>query len=72
VDYANRVKADNEAAYNRQIELAQKAGKPIIATDKANLDKALSEAMAEAIAQAEAEAQKKAEAKDSKKAPVTA
>ena len=78
IDYSLQVQAKDKARYQAQIDLARKAGKPIIARDRASLDKAMAQAINEAItkAEAEAEAEVKAEAeaevKDKRRVPVTA
>ena len=66
--YTEQVIAKDKAGYKAQVELARKAGEPIVARDRANLDKAIAKAMEEAVAKAEAEAK----AKDKAKVPVTA
>ena len=53
VSYAEQVQSKDKAGYKAQIELARRAGQPIIARDKANLDKAMAQAMEKAIAEAE-------------------
>ena len=53
--YANQVITDKEKGYKKEVELAGKAGAPIIAKDRENLDRAIAEAMEKAIAEAEAE-----------------
>jgi hypothetical protein len=57
--YANGVITDNPDGYKAQIELAREAGEPIIAKDRANLDKAIANAMVEAVAEAEVKAKAK-------------
>jgi len=57
VSHTEKVQVSNKAAYQRQVEMAIKAGKPIIARDRENLDNAMAKAMAQAIAEAEAEAE---------------
>jgi hypothetical protein len=54
VGYAEQVQSKDKAGYKAQLDQARKAGQPIIARDKANLDKAMAEAMERAIAEAEA------------------
>jgi hypothetical protein len=66
--YANGVIADNPDGYKAQVEMAREAGEPIIAKDRANLDKA----MAEAVAQGVAEAEHKAKAKANRRVAVPA
>ena len=63
VAYTGGVIADNPEGYKAQIELAREAGEPITAKDRANLDKAIANAMAEAVCQAEAKAKGKGRAK---------
>jgi hypothetical protein len=63
VAYASGVITENPEGYKAQIELAREAGEPIIAKDRANLDKAIANAMAEAVCQAEAKAKGKGRAK---------
>ena len=70
--YTEQVIAKNKAGYKAQVEMAHKAGEPIITRDRANLDKALAELMAEQVAKAEAEAEAKAREGDKEKVPVTA
>ena len=57
--YANGVITDNPDGYKAQIEMAREAGEPIIAKDRANLDKAIANAMVEAVAEAEVKAKAK-------------
>jgi hypothetical protein len=59
VAYAGSVIADNPDGYKAQIELAREAGEPITAKDRANLDKAIANAMVEAVAEAEVKAKAK-------------
>jgi hypothetical protein len=56
LSYTEGVITDNAEGYKAQVELARKAGEPIVKKDRANLDDALAKAMAEAIAEAEAKA----------------
>jgi len=63
VAYANGVITENPEGYKAQIELAREAGEPIIAKDRANLDKAIANAMVEAVAEAEVKAKVKGRAK---------
>ena len=53
-DYANAVVTENPDGYKAMVEMAGKAGQPILTTDRRNLDKAMAERMEEAIAEAEA------------------
>jgi hypothetical protein len=62
--YANGVAKDNPKGYKQQVEMARKAGEPITARDRANLDKALAEAKEKAMAEAMAEAEAKPEEKE--------
>jgi len=55
--YAEQVATDREEDYAKQIEMATIAGKPIIAHDRIELDKAIQLQVAEAMRQAEAEAE---------------
>jgi len=61
--YANGVITDNPDGYKAQIESARVAGEPILVKDRANLDKAIAEAMAQAVAEAEVKAKPKGKAK---------
>ena len=61
-NYAEVVATERQADYAHQIELASQAGKPIIAHDKAELDKAIQLQLEEAMREAQAEAQAEAEA----------
>jgi len=70
--YTEQVVASDKSGYKAQIELARKAGEPILTRDRANLDKAVAQAMEDALAKAEAEAEAEAKAKDKAKVPVTA
>jgi len=63
INYANGVIAENPDGYKAQVEVARKAGEPIIRKDKQNLEQALAEAMEQAIAEAEGKGEVKAEAK---------
>jgi hypothetical protein len=63
VAYASGVITENPEGYKAQIELAREAGEPIITKDRANLDKAIANAMAEAVCQAEVKAKGKGKAK---------
>ena len=55
--YAEQVAESKQEDYAKQIEQATIAGKPIIAHDRAELDKAIQLQVAEAMRQAEAEAE---------------
>jgi hypothetical protein len=52
--YAGKVITDNADGYKAQVALAQEAGAPIMANDKAKLDEAISKAIEQALAEAEA------------------
>ncbi|GAJ01966.1 unnamed protein product [marine sediment metagenome] len=54
--YAEQVATDRQKDYVRQVEMATTAGKPIIAHDRVELDKAIQLQLDEAMRQAEAEA----------------
>ena len=54
--YAEQVATDRQEDYGKQIEMATIAGKPIIAHDKAELDKAIQLQLEEAMRQAQEEA----------------
>jgi len=54
--YSEQVATDRQEDYAKQIEKATIAGKPIIAHDRAELDKAIQLQLEEAMRQAEAEA----------------
>ena len=54
--YAEQVATDRQEDYGKQVEMATIAGKPIIAHDKVELDKAIQLQLEEAMRQAEAEA----------------
>jgi len=70
--YTEQVVARDKAGYKAQVELARKAGEPILTKDRANLEKAIAKAMEDALAKAEAEAEAKAREQDKAKVPVTA
>jgi len=55
LSYANGVINKKANEYNELVELATKAGEPILTKDKANLEQALVRQMEEAMAQATAE-----------------
>ena len=59
-DYAQQVADSKQQDYARQVEMAQKAGQPIIAHDRVELDKAIQLQIEEALreAQEEREAEK--------------
>ena len=63
VAYAGSVIANKPEDYKAQVEQAREAGEPIIAKDRANLDKAIANAMVEAVAEAEVKAKVKGRAK---------
>lgn len=52
-NYAQEVMAEKPDDYKAQVEASRKAGEPIIAKDKAELDKALAMAMEQAMREAE-------------------
>ena len=54
--YSEQVATDRQADYAKQVELATIAGNPIIAHDKAELDKAIQLQLEEAMRQAQEEA----------------
>jgi len=54
--YASGVITDNPDGYKAQIELAREAGEPILSKDRANLSKALAEAVAQGIEEAQTKA----------------
>ena len=66
VDYAEQVLASKQEEYANQVELAQKAGKPISAHDRQELDKAIALQLEEAMRQAQCE---KEEAEATQEAP---
>ncbi|MBA7469518.1 hypothetical protein ES705_32888 [subsurface metagenome] len=68
--YAEQVATDRQKDYKKQVEMAIIAGKPIIAHDKTELDKAVQLQLEEAMRQAEAETTP--EAPEAKKELVTA
>jgi len=70
--YANQVITENEKGYKKEVELAGKAGAPITAKDRENLDKAIAEAMEKAIAEAEAKPEAETKPESKEKVPVTA
>ena len=53
ITYADKVATDHQEAYSRQIELGQKAGKPIAEADSRKLNEAI-QAQLEAMTEAEA------------------
>ena len=74
VGHTERAIAGDKAGYKAQVELARKAGEPIITNDQNKLDKALILAMEVSVAKLEAKAEAEAEASAEVKAkvPVTA
>ena len=60
VDYAEQVLASKQEEYAHQVELAQKAGQPIIAHDRQELDKAIQLQLEEAMRLAQEEAPEEA------------
>jgi hypothetical protein len=63
LSYANTVATDNPEGYKAQIATAREAGQPIIANDRAKLDKALTEAVAQAVEEATAKSKAKSKGK---------
>ena len=61
--YAEQVATNRQEDYASQIEMASIAGKPIIAHDKAEMEKAVQLRLEEAIREAQEEAQKEADRK---------
>jgi len=59
--YADQVATDRQEDYAKQIEMATIAGKPIIAHDNVELDKAIQLQLEEAIREAQEEARKEAQ-----------
>ena len=59
--YAEQVATDRQKDYAKQIEIATMAGRPIIAHDTAELDKAIQLQLEEAMRQAQAEAPEEAQ-----------
>ena len=55
--YAEQVATDRQEDYGKQVEMATIAGKPIIAHDRAELDKAIQLQLEEAMRQAQTEAE---------------
>ena len=70
--YAQSIAETQPDAYSQQIALAQEAGAPIVAHDKAEMDKAIQLQLSEAMAEAQAKAEKVAEAPATEKELVTA
>ena len=58
--YSEQVATDRQEDYDKQVEMARIAGKPIIARDKVELDKAIQLRLEEAIREAQQEAQQEA------------
>jgi len=56
VAYAEGVAQDNPKGYEALQKRASKAGQPIVTADRANMDKAIAEAMEKSVAEAKAEA----------------
>ncbi len=67
-DYAQQVADGKQEEYAHQVELAQKAGKPIIAHDRQELDKAIQLQIEEALRVAEQEAEQEATAEATEEA----
>ena len=61
--YTNTVATDNPEGYKAQIATAREAGQPIIANDRAKLDKAMTEAVAQAVEEATAKSKAKSKGK---------
>lgn len=61
--YANMVITENPEGYKAEVERARKAGEPILAHDKDNLDEAIQKSIEAKLAEAEAEATGKPEGK---------
>ncbi len=59
--YAEQVATDRQEDYAKQIEMARVAGRPIVAHDRIELDKAIQLQLAEAIREAQEEAKKEAQ-----------
>ncbi len=59
--YAEQVATDRQEDYAKQVEMATIAGKPIIAHDRVELDKAIQLQLEEAIREAQEEARKEAQ-----------
>ena len=68
--YAEQVATDKQEEYASQVELAQKAGQPIIAHDRSELDKAIKLQLEEAMRQAQEEAQEEAVTPEPEREPV--
>ena len=62
--YAEQVATEKQEDYAKMIVMATTAGKPIIAHDKTELDKAVQLQLEEAIREAQEEAQKEAQAQE--------
>lgn len=67
--YAHTVATDRKQDYIKQVELARKAGEPIIAHDKAEMDKAIQLQLEQALKEAEAQAQAEPEPEAEKPTP---
>ena len=67
--YAEQVATDRQEDYAKQVEMATIAGRPIIAHDRAELDKAIQLQLEEAIREAQEEAQKEARQEAQEVAP---
>jgi len=59
--YSEQVATDRQEDYAKQVEMATIAGKPIIAHDRVELDKAIQLQLEEAIREAQEEARKEAQ-----------
>ena len=64
MSYAEQVATEKQEDYASQVEMANKAGQPIIAHDRAELDKAIQARVEEAMRQAQEEAVAQEEAKE--------
>ena len=67
--YSEQVATDRQEDYAKQVEMATIAGKPIIAHDKAELDKAIQLRLEEAIREAQEEAIREAQEEAHQEAP---
>ena len=69
VSYAEGVAQDNPEGFEAIQKSAHEAGEPIATLDRANMDRAIAEAMEKSIAEARAEAEARAKAPKTAKAP---
>jgi len=72
ISYANGVVADKPEEFKAHLQTAQKAGEPIVNSDRHNLEQAIAQAQAEAVKEAEKKARVEAKAKEREGALVTA